>query len=284
MKKQTKKYLMWGAIILSIIIMAYLGVRFLTTYPNPLTNIGIVTFTDENWDGNDLTMKLSVSSDYWGTGWNYYQWDTGDIRPGFAIGECYEKGLMYAYPQGFCFSHFNMFDLKSKTAKLTINGMEYNYTDKLTYGMQSFTVNDISLVGSGNLEIELVFNIYCRLGDEKCSGNNLQKCELKNVHIGNNFFDLMGIPQYDADLNRWIDKGEVNGKCGVGVSCPQGEIKCSDGICKISCGDECPTGQTICSDGTCKENCNKINYTLYIAIGILIVMIGGLYFLYKKYG
>ena len=172
MKKIIKKLLKYSLVIIGIILIVYLGIRFLAVYPSPLTNIGIVTFNSENWDGNDLTMRLSVTSGDWGTGWNTYDWNTNDIRPGFEIGECYEKGFDFAYPQGFCFSHFNVPYIKSKKAILTIEGIEYDYSDKISVSSSNIGVSGIDAIGSGTLNVEVVFTFYCKLGDEKCSGKN----------------------------------------------------------------------------------------------------------------
>ncbi len=56
------------------------------------------------------------------------------------------------------------------------------------------------------------------------------------------------------------------------------------------CGtpDECPTGKVLCTDGTCKDSCGteepKTNYwAIALIIGIMILLTGGLFFVYKKF-
>jgi hypothetical protein len=48
-------------------------------------------------------------------------------------------------------------------------------------------------------------------------------------------------------------------------------------------GGSCLSGQKLCSDGTCKNLCdNTQDYSGYIIIAIIVIIFGGLYWIYKK--
>jgi len=215
------KILIWiGMIVVAILFYRYSG--FFVTYPNAIEDLGVITFDANNWDGYDLTMRVSKSSGYWGTGWSHYTWTTSDVRPPFSVKECYEKGFGWAYPQGFCLASGGLTKghIKSKTATLTINENPYNYDSKLSIGSNSIAVGGIDVIGSGILDVEVVISYYCRLGDEKCVGTNVQKCEL----ISQDFAPYQSvnlIAPWTAEVNRWVSKGEVLGKCGVVEPCTE---------------------------------------------------------------
>jgi len=90
----------------------------------------------------------------------------------------------------------------------------YDYSNQISIGSIN-VANPNKPSGSGTLNVKIVFSYNCNPGEELCSGSNLLKCEV----ISQEFNKWKEI--WTADVNRWVSKGEVLGKCGVVEPCTE---------------------------------------------------------------
>jgi hypothetical protein len=126
----------------------------------------------------------------------------------------------------------------SKTA--TLDGIN---VENINVGRQDISVSGFPTATTGKLIVDIVIELKCTLGTEKCSGNNLQVCELVNRDFPPWFED----PGWSADVHRYIDKGEVVGKC---------ELECVE---DSHCGIDDFIGEKFCSNNEITQKYESFN-------------------------
>ncbi len=237
-KKRTKKLLwIWGLVILGIIILGFLGSVFLTTFPNSVINLGIRP--DWQWDGNNILIHLekSAPADTWNVGWDFFRFEWGNtITTGESGRACIEMGAFRDRNgewSGGCGldSKMNEGNVISKTA--TLNGLPVEIVSVSKSSVSASGFPEIS--GTGTLIVDVVVEIKCPIGKEKCSGNNLLVCE-NNPRDYSWFEDKWNGPFFS-----YVDKGIVFGKCGVecveDINCPSSQR------CELNKCEEIPIQQ-----------------------------------------
>lgn len=216
MKKSTRNILLilLGIILLiGIIILIIFAVGILQqTFPNQITYIGLKP--NFPFDGNNINIHLEYTSapDNWNLGWEDFTISWSDAITTDINGRtCTELGLYRDYAGewgGGCGLNPILNDNNAIYKSATLDGQKI---ENVYLGRDGVTVGGFPTATAGKLIVDVKVEVKCKIGSEKCSGTHYLVCE----EITQTFPSWFKQDPWDAIVNRYIDKGEVIGKCDV---------------------------------------------------------------------
>jgi hypothetical protein len=172
--------------------------------------------------------------------------------------------------------------------------LDYNFTmGYYDYGLspqflEGLNTNDYFEAGDSHIYGIEAFANPCSSSERGVSvsfNNSKAYCKITNEGIYNNIlragitctFSGQIIPNEPAHI--WgLNGGEAR------VTIPKaGLVLCSDGTYKPSCEQNNTCQLNTCSDGSCKADCGEKDYSIYYILGFMLIISGGLAFLYLKF-
>ena len=239
---------------------------FLTTFPDPVQNIGNINLDSSNFDGNDLTLSLSsIDSSNWDV-YTFYKWDYLDVLVSADIKKCFElNGLWFPDKSSCRFDSLGSFRIRSSEGNLVTSGMDYPLD--VSIGSRSITAMNIpSVTDSGKVNVDLVLSVVCKESEEFCINNKISVCK-KEPYSTTLFGQLL-----EGEKNSLVSTDE---SCGIIPPDPGTEEKIT--VFRLE-GNECSTIEILPSEKTeidfdtledCEENksSNFLNI-LYIILGV----------------